>query len=140
VASRLSNLAAYGSLLNKTVRRSKERPTAKGQRQPRETAPEYLVLIRKLPCLACGASPPCDAAHIRMSYRPLGKRPTGLGETPSDRFAVPLDRKCHAAQHNHGDERDWWEAHRINPVLVAKELWEAAPDLEKMRAVVRNNH
>lgn len=69
------------------------------QRRPRVEDPKYLERIRLLPCCVCGASGPSDAAHIRMSDAEWGghwnKRSTGMGEKPSDRWALPLCRQSY---------------------------------------------
>ena len=93
--------------------------------------------MKTSPCLACGAPPPSDAAHIHAvasikvpgSFVPRGhKGLAGFG-------AIPLCRKCHEAIHK-GKEEEWLEAHvpggkayaigvALRMVLEAlHELWE----------------
>ena len=43
----------------------------------------------------------------------------------SDEFTVPLCRGHHHELHRAGNELGWWEARRLNPIDVAKSLWEA---------------
>jgi hypothetical protein len=60
-----------------------------------------------------------------------GKRPTGFGEKPHDYWAVPLNRKCHTAQHAFGDEMLWWSQHGIDPFKTCMRYynaWLADPD------------
>ena len=94
-------------------------------RKPRQKDEAYLRLIRQLPCLVSGRPAPSEAAHIRFAAPLYGKRETGAGEKPDDRWTVPLSAEMHRlgnlAQHNSG-ERGWWEQARIDPVLVALEL------------------
>ena len=47
---------------------------------------EYLKFIRKLPCVACGASWNIEAAHTGAH---------GMSQKASDLSALPLCRKCH---------------------------------------------
>jgi hypothetical protein len=48
-----------------------------------------------------------------------GKRPTGMAEKPDDRWALPLNRRCHMMQHAWGAELEWWVAHLIDPFKLA---------------------
>lgn len=111
--------------------------TALRQRAPRETDRKHLTAVRQLPCLLCRRSP-CDAAHIRIGDLLRDKRPTGKGEKPSDKWAVPLCHRCHMEQHRHG-ERIFWEAQRIDPIAVAIGLYAVSPDIEAMTAIVNRS-
>ena len=124
---RLSPAAPIGSLLK---REHAERP-AKGARKP-TSSPSHLVAIRMLPCLKCGMDPCGEAAHVKKSHVMMGRR-------PPDSQVVPLCRACHQidpdAQHRIGEE-EFWGRMGINPLLVARKLWEASGDVVKMRAIV----
>src|SRR5580693_2121060 len=88
------------------------------QRQPRVRCPSYLAWLRRQPCCCgCGTPAPSDAAHIRTGSPWYGKPYTGMGEKPSDCWAVPLNRSCHMRQHDHGDEIGWFAAHGIDPFM-----------------------
>ena len=41
----------------------------------------------------------------------------------SDEFTVPLCAIHHAENHATGNERGWWEQHKIDPLEVARSLW-----------------
>jgi hypothetical protein len=96
------------------------------QRQPRIQCPAFLAFVRRKPCCACGAPPPSQAAHIRFGNLEIGKRPTGIAEKPSDRWAVPLCADCHldtpGAQHNVG-EKKFWVRVGIDPFALASKLY-----------------
>ena len=96
------------------------------QRDPRVECPAFLAFVRRHPCCACGAPPRSQAAHIRMGCLEIGKRPTGIAEKPSDRWAVPLCADCHLdapdAQHNVG-EKAFWKRVGINPFELATNLY-----------------
>jgi hypothetical protein len=47
-----------------------------------------------------------------------------LGRRVSDEFTVPLCRTHHRVLHNRGDELAWWESVKLDPVAVARQLWE----------------
>lgn len=98
------------------------RPEAPGQRQPRERDNAHLAFIRRLPCAACGVPGPCDAAHLRMADVARGKRYTGKGEKPSDRWTTPLCRPCHEKQHS-GSEAAFWAALNIDPIALCVRLY-----------------
>lgn len=108
------------------------------QRQPREKAPKHLAFIRRLPCCVCvhtrggGSSKDIHAAHIRYGDIERGKRPTGAGEKPDDKWTVPLCGYHHVwggkdAQHSHG-ERLWWLDRYIDPLALAIQIWEHTGD------------
>lgn len=97
-------------------------------RQPRVKDEAYLNQIRKLPCVVCLQGERSQAAHIRSASRSHGKRHTGMGEKPDDRWTVPLCARHHVSgpdsQHHHGDELKWWMARGIDPFELASELYE----------------
>jgi hypothetical protein len=85
------------------------------QRQPRVLNPRYLAWLRRQPCACgCGSPAPSDAAHIRTGSVLHGKRSVGMAEKPDDRWALPLKRSHHRAQHDYGNELGWWHAHNID--------------------------
>lgn len=95
------------------------------QREPREECPAFLAFVRRLACCACGAPAPSQAAHVRMGCPEIGKRSTGIGERPSDRWAVPLCADCHLdapdAQHKIGEKLFW--SFGVDPLALAAKLW-----------------
>ena len=50
-------------------------------------------------------------------------QPHALGRKASDEFAVPLCRVHHRAVHRARDEQAWWQASSIDPIKVARQLW-----------------
>jgi hypothetical protein len=85
------------------------------QRQPPVRDAGYLKWLRAQRC-ACGCQigPPCDAAHLRAMSFQHGKSITGIGQKPDDKWALPLKHSHHMAQHAHGDELGWWQAHGVS--------------------------
>jgi hypothetical protein len=77
---------------------------------------EHLRSVAKQPCLICGRKP-SDPHHLRYL------QPRALGRKASDEFAVPLCRVHHRAVHRARDERAWWQAAGIDPIQVARKLW-----------------
>ena len=77
---------------------------------------EHLRLVAQQPCLICGRMP-SHAHHIRYA------QPRGLGLKVSDEFTVPLCAIHHSENHATGDERRWWQERKIDPLVVAAELW-----------------
>jgi hypothetical protein len=78
---------------------------------------EHLRFVAKQPCLICGRKP-SDPHHLRYL------QPRALGRKASDEFAVPLCRVHHRAVHRARDERAWWQAAGIDPIQVARKLWD----------------
>jgi ERF superfamily len=85
------------------------------QRRYRDRA--HLRFVSAQPCLICGRRP-SDAHHLRFA------QPRALGRRVSDEFAVPLCRSHHRALHWYGDEAAWWETNKVDPVVIAHELWQ----------------
>lgn len=90
-------------------------------RRPRAHIEAYLEFVRQRPCLVTGAHG-VEAAHIRFAELRYGKRHTGLGEKPDDRWVVPLAPRMHREQHSMNELR-WWQSKRINPCFVAALLF-----------------
>ena len=136
MAVRIANQAKPGSLLDKRSRSKRVRPVAPGQRKPREKNAVYLDLVRALPCLRCGRSP-VQAAHVRMSAP--GEAPCGFGTKPDDSRTLPLCAWCHTdasdAQHRVGEQEFYGEL-GIDPLVLAKKLYAAKPDIGAMRIVL----
>jgi hypothetical protein len=44
----------------------------------------------------------------------------------SDEFTVPLCRTHHRYLHQTGNELAWWEKARIEPLPIARKLWETS--------------
>jgi Rad52/22 family double-strand break repair protein len=78
---------------------------------------EHLRFVAEQPCLICGRSP-SHAHHIRYA------QPRGLGLKVSDEFTVPLCAIHHSENHATGDERHWWQKHGLDPLSVARRLWQ----------------
>ena len=116
-------------------------PTAfslgRGKKRPRKEDTDHLEFIRRLPCLVSGSGFYVEAAHIRYGDQSYGKRETGAGEKPDDRWCVPLQRLAHEDQHKHG-EREWWQSIGIDPLRVACALWGASGDEEAGRLIIAN--
>lgn len=109
------------------------------QRRPRVKDGGHLDNIRQLPCIICGTHP-VEAAHVRIGSRKHGKRPTGLGEKPDDRWTIPLCARHHRldpeAQHS-GYELRFWDDYEIDPFATALSLWAADGDLTTMEQIIR---
>jgi len=77
----------------------------------------HLRYVAQQACLICGRKQ-SDPHHLRYL------QPRALGRKASDEFAVPLCRSHHRAVHRAGDEQAWWTAAGIDPVKVARQLWQ----------------
>lgn len=80
----------------------------------------YLAYLRRQPCcvghiLGDGCSGPTDPAHIRFSDFKAGRVNPGKSRKSDDRWALPLCRKHHDAQHAAGNERRWWSEVGLDP-------------------------
>jgi DNA recombination protein Rad52 len=77
---------------------------------------EHLRFVARQPCLICGRAP-SHAHHVRYAQS------RGLALKVSDEFTVPLCAIHHSENHATGDERRWWEQHKIDPLGIASALW-----------------
>jgi len=82
----------------------------------RHRSKEHLRFVAGQPCLICGRSP-SHAHHVRYAQS------RGLSLKVSDEFTVPLCAIHHSQNHATGDERHWWQEHKIDPLPVAHRLW-----------------
>lgn len=78
---------------------------------------EHLRLVASQPCLLCSARP-ADPHHVRFA------QPRALGRKVGDEFTVPLCRKHHRELHHSGDEAAWWHDMDVDPLGIARQLWE----------------
>jgi len=76
----------------------------------------HVKLVSKQPCLVCGRRPG-DAHHLRFAQR------RALGRKVSDEFTVPSCRGHHCELHRCGDEMRWWKNVKIDPLMIARQLW-----------------
>jgi DNA recombination protein Rad52 len=76
----------------------------------------HLRFVARQPCLICGRAP-SHAHHIRYAQS------RGLGLKVSDEFTVPLCAIHHSENHATGNEKGWWEQHKIDPLVIAETLW-----------------
>jgi hypothetical protein len=80
---------------------------------------DHRKFVSAQPCLVCGRSP-ADAHHLRFA------QPRALGRKVSDEFTVPVCRVHHRELHRQGDEAAWWQGIKIDPLPIARRLWQHA--------------
>jgi hypothetical protein len=96
---------------------SKTDKSALALSEPRRVrSQEHLRFVAQQPCVICGRTP-AHAHHIRYA------QPNGLALKVSDEFTVPLCAIHHTENHTTGDERRWWQEHKIDPLTIAEQLW-----------------
>ena len=78
---------------------------------------DHRQYVSRQPCLVCGRTP-ADAHHLRFA------QPRALGRKVSDEFTVPVCRVHHRELHRHGDEAAWWQSIKLDPLPVARRLWQ----------------
>jgi len=77
----------------------------------------HLKFVASQPCLICERQP-SDPHHVRYAQA------RALGLKVSDEFTVPLCRGHHRQLHQAGNEETWWKNLNIDPLAIAKQLWE----------------
>lgn len=88
---------------------------------------QHLRFVALQPCLACSKRP-ADAHHLGFA------QPRALGLKASDEFTVPLCREHHRDLHHSGNEQSWWHEMGIDPLLVARNLWDRSHTRRNGRA------
>ena len=78
---------------------------------------EHLRYVAAQPCLLCSATP-SDPHHLRFA------QPRAMARKVGDDFTVPLCRKHHRDLHHSGNESAWWHDMGIEPLEIARDLWE----------------
>lgn len=100
----------------------------------------HLKFVRSLPCLASGSEHQVEAAHIRYADPDYEKPGTPLARKPDDCWTVPLSADRHrtgkGAQHTM-NERAFWQALGIDPLAVARRLYEVSGDRDAGLEVIR---
>lgn len=109
---------------------------ARGKKRPRQTDDKHLAWLRTLPCVV-SRKRPVEAAHIRFGDPIYGKRETGMGEKPDDRWCLPLHPDMHREQHAAGDERAWWQAKGLDPCQIALALYGVSGDDDAAETIIR---
>jgi hypothetical protein len=79
---------------------------------------DHLKYVVSRSCLICGRQP-SEPHHLRFAQA------RALGRKVSDEFTVPLCRLHHRELHRSRNEPLWWKTARIDPIRIARELWEA---------------
>jgi Rad52/22 family double-strand break repair protein len=77
----------------------------------------HLKFVASQPCLICERQP-SDPHHLRFA------QPRAFGLKVSDEFTVPLCRVHHRQLHQAGNEETWWKTLNVDPLAIAKGLWE----------------
>jgi hypothetical protein len=104
-------------LLQESNRASADEQLLLRAKPVRRRSKPHLVFVASQPCLICKGSP-CDPHHLKISG------PRSLGRKVSDEFTVPLCRTHHDALHRHGNEASWWTNMQVEPLSIAKALWQ----------------
>jgi hypothetical protein len=87
--------------------------------RPRLFDPKYLSWLAKQPCCCgCGRPAPSEAAHVKINWFCMAKK-------PDDRFAVPLNAWCHqlAPDAQHKNETAFWERRGLDPYKIAARFY-----------------
>lgn len=82
---------------------------------------KHLKFVSNQLCLKC-ARWPSDAHHLTYA------QPRAMGMKVSDEFVVPLCRLHHREVHHARSEIAWWRDLKIDPIDVARKLWEQSHD------------
>jgi hypothetical protein len=79
---------------------------------------DHLKYVASRSCLICGRQP-SEPHHVRFAQK------LAFGRKVSDEFTVPLCRLHHRELHRSRNEPLWWKTARIDPIPIARALWDA---------------
>src|SRR5262249_39926153 len=79
---------------------------------------EHLKYVASRSSLICGRQP-SEPHHVRFAQK------LASGRKASDESTVPLCRLHHRELHRSRNEPLWWKTARIDPLPIARELWQA---------------
>lgn len=96
---------------------------------------EHLKFIRTLPSVISGEWG-CEACHIRYGDPRYDKRKTPMARKPDDGWTVPMTPEEHRDQHRH-NESEWWEEQGIDPLDIARKLYQHTGDTEKAIEIIK---
>lgn len=108
-------------------------PSDKGQARIRDEA--HLAWIRTLPSAVSGMYP-CEACHVRYGDPEHRKKRTGRGQKPDDCWTVPMTAAEHRSQHE-VNEAGWWYKQGIDPLSLARQLYQNSGDTEAALKILR---
>lgn len=110
------------------------------QRSPRTRDKGHLEALAQCPCAVCGANPPSECAHVRVSDFDLQVEQAGMGAKPDDEIALPMCPDHHrlgdGAEHVVGTKAFWRKHATIKPLALARELYRLSPNVEAMSALI----
>jgi len=91
----------------------------------------HLRFVASQACIICGRNP-SDPHHLRFA------QPRALGVKVSDEFTVPVCRGHHRQLHQTGNEIAWWRTLKIDPLAVARRLWEQTHPAEQKSEIAQS--
>lgn len=95
--------------------------------------------MAKMPSIISGQYP-VHVAHVRFGCPNRGKRHTGMGEKPDDRWTLPLtpDEHMYGARAQHKcNEHQWWADHGIDPIDACLRLHKAYSQISSLEDAER---
>lgn len=119
----------------------------RGARKPHKNSQRYkerpgmleahLALIRKLPCCITLKMPAGEAHHLKSG---TGER--GMGLRSTDKHTVPISHDPHMQAEAAGTrkERQFFLANGVDPHELARALWQASGDFDRMKKIVLAHH
>lgn len=102
-------------------------------REDREGMDEqHLACIRQLPCVTCLKVPCGQAHHLKCT----GQR--GMAVRSTDEHTLPHCHNDHMDIENRGAKQEvaYYRSINIDPLALAKDLWNATGDIAKMTRIV----
>ena len=89
--------------------------------------PEHLKFVVRHGCVICGRDR-THAHHLTFA------QPNALGRMVSDEYTVPLCSTHHRDLHHAGNESEWWAEKGVDPMEIAKALWEESGKTRRGRS------
>ena len=113
---------------NQTARQQRIDKSALTLAEPtRLRDPDHLKFVFRHGCVVCGRNR-THAHHLTFA------QPNALGRKVSDEYTVPLCSTHHRDLHHAGNEQVWWAEKGVDPMGIAKALWEESEKTRRGRS------
>ncbi len=102
----------------------------------RHADPDWLALIRTLPCIICRNDCETEACHIKMADSRFGKGIASQSKREDDWFVLPMCGRHHREQHAM-PERQFYEKYGIDAPALALSMYVRGRDYLAVMEVMR---
>lgn len=139
MASQIRRETVLANFRPSVTERERERRTRKSAAEKREGNCEaHLAAIRKTVCSGCGSAAPNDPHHLKHGP---AKDERAFGRRATDRWVIPLCRRCHDLAEEAGTRREeaLFRGWGIDAIELAAALAQAPNNPDVMTRIVQGH-